>query len=86
MLALQQNCLSALEGTFYLCQTFDLIHFHDTRDLCFDCVLENDGPYLMKGMDAVILEPRKIKSDTVSTVSPSISHEVVGPDAIILVF
>ena len=28
---------------------------------------------------AVILEPRKIKSDTVSTVSPSISHEVMGP-------
>ena len=35
---------------------------------------------------AVILEPRKIKSDTVSTVSPSISHEVMGPDAMILVF
>src|SRR5574337_713113 len=32
---------------------------------------------------AVILEPRKIKSDTVSTVSPSISHEVIGPDAMI---
>ena len=31
---------------------------------------------------AVILEPKKIKSDTVSTVSPSISHEVMGPDAI----
>ena len=30
---------------------------------------------------AVILEPRNIKSDTVSTVSPSISHEVMGPDA-----
>ena len=30
----------------------------------------------------VILEPPKIKSDTVSTVSPSISHEVTGPDAI----
>ena len=30
---------------------------------------------------AVTLEPRKIKSDTVSTVSPSISHEVVGQDA-----
>ena len=29
----------------------------------------------------VILEPRKIKSDTVSTVYPSISHEVMGPDA-----
>ena len=32
---------------------------------------------------AVILEPQKIKSDTVSTVSPSISHEVMGPDAMI---
>ena len=30
--------------------------------------------------------PQKIKSDTVSTVSPSISHEVMGPDAMILVF
>ena len=30
---------------------------------------------------AVILEPKKIKSDTVSTVSPSICHELVGPDA-----
>ena len=29
---------------------------------------------------AVILEPPKIKSDAVSTVSPSISHEVMGPD------
>ena len=35
---------------------------------------------------AVTLEPKKIKSDTVSTVSPSISHEVMGPDAMILVF
>ena len=35
---------------------------------------------------AVILEPPKIKSDPVSTVSPSISHEVMGPDAMILVF
>ena len=33
---------------------------------------------------AVILEPPKIKSDTVSTVSPSISHEVMGPGAIFL--
>uniref|UniRef100_A0AC11DA87 Uncharacterized protein n=1 Tax=Ovis aries TaxID=9940 RepID=A0AC11DA87_SHEEP len=30
--------------------------------------------------------PPKIKSDTVSTVSPSISHEVMGPDAMIFVF
>ena len=35
---------------------------------------------------AVILEPKKIKSDTVYTVSPSISHEVMGPDAMIFVF
>ena len=35
---------------------------------------------------AVIWEPQKIKSDTVSTVSPSISHEVMGLDAMIFVF
>ena len=35
---------------------------------------------------AVILEPKKVKSDTVSTVSPSISYEVMGPDAMIFVF
>ena len=35
---------------------------------------------------AVILEPPKIKSDAVSTASPSICHEVMGPDAMVLVF
>ena len=40
----------------------------------------------LQSSSAVILEPPKIKSDTVSTVSPSISHEVMGPDAVILVF
>ena len=35
---------------------------------------------------AVILEPKKMKSVTISTVSPSICHEVMGPDAMILVF
>ena len=35
---------------------------------------------------AVILEPPKIKSATVSTVSPSICHEVMGPDAMVFVF
>ena len=34
----------------------------------------------------VILEPKEIKSATVSTVSPSICHEAMGPDAMILVF
>ena len=37
----------------------------------------------LQSPSAVILEPRKIKS---ATVSPSISHEVMGPDAMILVF
>ena len=40
----------------------------------------------LQSPSAVILEPPKIKSDTVSTVSPSISHEMMGPDAMILVF
>ena len=40
----------------------------------------------LQSPSAVILEPPKIKSDTVSTISPSISHEVMGPDAMILVF
>ena len=39
----------------------------------------------LQSPSAVILEPSKIKSDNVSTVSPSISHEVMGPDAMILV-
>ena len=40
----------------------------------------------LQSPSAVILEPPKIKSDTVSTVSPSISHEVVGRDAMIFIF
>ena len=40
----------------------------------------------LQSPSAVILEPPRIKSDTVSTVSPSISHEVTGPDAMIFIF
>ena len=40
----------------------------------------------LQSPSAVILEPPKIKSDTVSTVSPSIYHEVMGPDTMIFVF
>ena len=39
----------------------------------------------LQSPSAVILEPPKIKSDTVTTVFPSISHEVLGPDAMIFV-
>ena len=40
----------------------------------------------LRSPSAVILEPKKIKSVTVSIVSPSICHEVMGPAAMILVF
>ena len=40
----------------------------------------------LQSPSAVILEPTKMKSLTVSTVSPSICHEVLGPDAMVLVF
>ena len=40
----------------------------------------------LQSQSAVILEPKKIKSDTVSTVCPSTCHEVLGPDAMIIVF
>ena len=40
----------------------------------------------LQSPSAVILEPPEIKSVTVSIVSPSICHEVMGPDAMILVF
>ena len=40
----------------------------------------------LQSPSAVILEPKKIKSVTVSIVSPSICHEVMGLDIMILVF
>ena len=40
----------------------------------------------LQSPSAVILEPTKLKSVTVSTVPLSIFHEVMGPDAMILVF
>ena len=40
----------------------------------------------LQSPSAVILEPPKIKSVTVSIVSPSIFYEAMGPDAMILVF
>ena len=40
----------------------------------------------LQSLSAVILEPKKIKSVTVSTFPPSICHEMMGLDAMILVF
>ena len=48
-----------------------------SKQLLISCLLSSS---------AMILEPKKIKSVTLSTVSPSICHEVMGPDAMILVF
>ena len=41
---------------------------------------------LLQSPSAVILEPEKLKSRTLSIVSPSVCHDVTGPDAMILVF
>ena len=46
----------------------------------WNCMVKLQSPF------AVILKPKKIKSVTVSTFSPSICHEVMGPDAMILIF
>ena len=40
----------------------------------------------LQSLSAVILEPKKIKSVTASTFSPSISHDIMGLDAVILLF
>ena len=40
----------------------------------------------LQSPSAVILEPKKIKPVTVSIVSPSICHEMLGPDAMIFIF
>ena len=55
-----------------------------------DSLLSDHSKHLLiswlQSPSAVISEPRKIKSVCVSTVSPSISHEVMGPDAMIFIF
>ena len=40
----------------------------------------------LQSQSAVILEPKKIKSVTVSIVSQSVCHEMMGPDAMMLIF
>ena len=42
--------------------------------------------FMVESPSVVILEPKKIKSVTVATVSPSIRHEVMGLNAMIFVF
>ena len=40
----------------------------------------------LQSPSSVTMEPKKMKSVTVSSVSPSVCHEVMGPDAMIFVF
>ena len=72
------------------------VHFSKVMSLLFNMLSRLVIIFLPRSMrlliswlqspSAVILEPPKIKSDTVSTVSPSICHEVMRQDAMILVF
>ena len=48
--------------------------------------LPRSNHHLLQSPSTVILEPKKRKSDTTPTFSPSLCHEVMGPDAMILVF
>ena len=64
------------------------LHFNMLSKLVITFLPRNKSLLIswLQSPSAVILEPQKIKSVTVSIVSPFISHEVMGPDAMILVF
>ena len=64
------------------------LHYNMLSRLVITCLLKSKRLLIswLQSPSVVILEPPKIKSDTVSTVSSSISHEVMGPDAMIFVF
>ena len=59
-------------------------------NMLFSCVFLPRNKHLLilwlQSPSAVILEPKRIKSVTVSIVSPTISNEMKGSDAMILVF
>ena len=71
-----------------LCWQSNVSAFEHATRLVITCLSRSKRLLIswLQSPSAVILEPRKINSDTVSTVSPSICHEVVGPDAMIFVF
>ena len=64
------------------------LHFNMLSRFVIACLLRTKHLLIswLRSPSAVILEPPKIKSVTVSIVSPSICHEVMGPNAMILVF
>ena len=62
---------------FYMVSMFVITFLPKNKHLLFSW---------LQSLSIVIVEPKKIKSVTASTFPPSICHEVMGPDAMILVF
>ena len=76
-LALTMGPLSVMSLLFNMLSRFAIAFLPRSKHLLIS------GP---QSPSAVILEPKNIKSVTVATVSPSICQEVMGPDAMMLVF
>ena len=64
--------------------TTEATHQQQQRQVCHSFFFKEQVSFNFTA--AVILEPKKIKSVTVFIVFPSICHEVMGPDAVILSF
>ena len=71
-----------------LCRQSDVSTFEYTVQVCYSFLPRSKHPLTswLQSLSTVILEPKKIKSVIVSTFPPSICHEVMGLDAMILVF
>ena len=71
-----------------LCWQSDVSAFEYTVQFVLTFILRSRCLLIswLQSSSAVILEPKKIKPVSVSIVSPSICHVVIGPDVMILVF
>jgi len=76
----QMGFILGMQGFFILRKSFNVIH-HINKLKDNNHMISWLHPHLQW-----FWSPQKMKSDTVPTVSPSICHEVMGPDAMILVF
>ena len=76
----------ALTGWTFAAKVMSLLFNMLSRFVITSSKKEASLNFMAAVTSAVTLEPKKIKSDTVSSFSPSICHEVMGPDAMIFVF
>ena len=88
---LQHSALFMVQLSYPCMTTGKTIALTRRLDLCWQRVIALPRSKCLliswlQSPSAVILQPKKIKSVTVSIVSPCICHEVMGPDAMILVF